>query len=38
VDLSSIDKINYELNLNGDAQADMTISLDEVVAQFLEKR
>ena len=38
VDLSSIDKINYELNLNGDDQADMTISLDEVVAQFLEKK
>lgn len=38
VDLSSIDKINYELNLNGDAQADMNIDLDEIVSQYLEEK
>lgn len=31
VDLSSIDKIEYELNLNGDAEADLSTDLDTLI-------
>ena len=35
VDLSGIDKIDYELNLNGDAVADLDIDLDGLIAEHL---
>ena len=35
VDLSSIDKIDYELNLNGDAVADLDIDLEGLIAEHL---
>ena len=35
VDLSSIDKIDYELNLNGDADADLDTDLDTLIARHL---
>ena len=37
IDLSSIDKIDYELNLNGDADADLDQTLDDVISEFLEE-
>ncbi len=37
IDLSSIDKINYELNLNGDADADLDQTLGDVISEFLEE-
>lgn len=36
VDLSSIDKIDYELNLNGDADADLHTDLDTLLAHHLD--
>jgi hypothetical protein len=38
VDLSSIDKIDYELNLNGDADADVSEPLEDVLSRYLEAR
>lgn len=35
VDLSSIDRIDYELNLNNDAEADMEESLDDLLRRHL---
>ena len=35
VDLSSIDKIDYELNLNGDPESDLPQTLDEVIRERL---
>lgn len=35
VDLSSIDKIEYELNLNGDAAADLPTDLDTIIRDHL---
>ena len=35
VDLSSIDKIDYELNLNGDAAADLPTDLDTIIRDHL---
>jgi len=37
VDLSSIDKIDYELNLNGVADADVETTLEDLIVQNLEK-
>jgi len=35
VDLSSIDKVDYELNLNGDADADLQENLENLISQVL---
>ncbi|MEP2372301.1 PD-(D/E)XK motif protein [Ilumatobacter sp.] len=35
VDMSSIDKVDYELNLNGDAEADLDTDLDSLIARHL---
>lgn|GEM_PF-3452912 len=35
VDMSSIDKVDYELNLNGDAEADLNTDLESLIAKHL---
>ncbi len=38
VDLSCIDKVDYELNLQGDPEADLSVTLDELLAEHLGER
>lgn len=38
IDLGSIDKVDYELNLNGDPESDLESSLADLLAEHLESR